>query len=622
MMISTRLAIFGIAILSLAGCGEPAPEVTEQPATPEPQPIERAVPSDPLKQAYFGDLHMHTALSFDAFITGTRTMPDDAYRYARGEPIDHVSGLKIQLATPLDFLGVTDHSEVMGVARGMGDPENPLSKLPIAERITSTDYATSQGAFREIVANAATGTDSGMIDPGAVGDTTRSAWQTVIDAAEAHNVPGTFTTFVAYEWSSLPNFANLHRNVIFRGSNVPPMPFSSLESNRPEDLWAYLDNWRAQGDDAIAIPHNSNASKGLMYALENSDGEPIDAAYATTRMRNEPITEITQFKGTSETHTALAPNDEFADFELWNTTVGAPLPVEPVPGSYVRSAYGRGIALEATVGVNPYKFGLIGSSDSHDSSSAVEENNFTGGHGNADATPQTRLHGQPSTLVHSSLSFSASGLAGVWAESNTREAIFDALRRKETFATSGPRIRVRFFAAGDFPDDLPGRSDAVAVAYAQGVPMGGDLLVAGDSPPEFFVEALRDPNSAALARVQIVKVWAQEGAEQEAIYDVACSDGGTADPATHRCPDNGAGVDLASCTPTVGKGAAELSAVWRDTSWTPGQKAAYYVRVIENPTCRWSSWDAVRLGEPPPEGVPATIQERAWSSPIWVAGGK
>ena len=616
--IARPLAVI-VAVSLVCACGKKTAG-GEQPAAEGAPSAQQTIPTDPLKQAYFGDLHLHTALSIDAYITGTRTLPDDAYRYAKGEPIDHVSGQKIQLKTPLDFLAVTDHSEAIGVAWAMGDPDSALSKMPIAARITSKDFAVSQAAFAEIVKAQTEGKTGDLIDMLAAASAVRSGWQRLIDAAEKNNAPGKFTTFVGYEWTSMPNFANLHRNVIFRGSNVPSRPFTSQQSARPEDLWAQLDQWRDDGMDVLAIPHNSNASKGLMFALQNSDGAPIDAAYATERMRNEPLVEVAQFKGTSETHTALAPTDEFADFELWNTTVGAPQPVDPVPGSYVRNAYGRGLALEAKIGVNPFKYGMVGGTDSHDASSAAEENNFTGGHGQADATPEIRLHSKPSTLVTSSLKFSSQGLTGVWAEANTRDAIFDAMKRKETFATSGPRIRVRFFAGNDLPDDLTARRDAIKVAYASGVPMGGDLLVKAGGAPKFFVQALRDPASAALARVQIVKVWAgEDGEERDAIYDVACSDGGRADPATHRCASNGATVDLTTCTPTAGKGAAELSTVWRDADYLPGRKAAYYVRVLENPTCRWSSWDALRLHEPPPAGVAATIRERAFTSPIWVA---
>jgi hypothetical protein len=614
-----RGIIASIVAALFVGC-TPLGGATQQPASERTMAKSDAgIAKQPLKEAYFGDLHLHTALSIDAFITGTRTMPDDAYHYAKGLPIDHVSGQKIQLKTPLDFLAVTDHSELIGVAYAMNELDSPLSKLPIAAQITSTDFAVSQRAFAQIVQSAASGNAGNLIDPALAREAVGTGWQRLIDSAERNYEPGKFTTFVAYEWSSMPNFANLHRNVIFRSGKVPPMPYSSLQSVKPEDLWKFLDNWRSGADDVIAIPHNSNASKGLMFALENSEGQPIDAAYATERMHNEPLVEVTQYKGTSETNPVLAPNDEFADFELWNTVVGASTPVEPVPGSYVRNAYGRGLAIEQRVGVNPYKFGLVGASDSHDASSAVEENNFTGGHGNADATPQVRLHGEASTLVTSSLRFSASGLTGVWAESNTREAIFDALRRKETFATTGPRIRVRFFGGANYPTDLEKRSDAIARAYAGGVPMGSDLKLAPGAQPTFFAEAMRDPNSGALARIQIIKVWADDGKEQEAIFDVACSNGGKPDPTTHRCPDNGATVDLSTCSPSADKGAVRLTAVWRDTTYLSGQRAAYYARVLENPTCRWSTWDALRLHEPPPAGVASTIRERAFTSPIWVA---
>ncbi len=610
-----RIHVTALTATLLIGCSEAPPPAPADTDVASEQPI---IPSDPLRQAYFGDLHLHTALSIDAFITGTRTMPDDAYRYAKGEEIDHISGQKIRLATPLDFLAVTDHGEMIGVAAAMADPNSPLSKLELAKRITSTDYETSHGAFRDIVAAAAAGGASGVVDPNHAVGVVRSAWQRIVDAAEAHNDPGHFTTFVAYEWTSLPNLANLHRNVVFRGINVPAAPFSAVESNVPEDLWAFLDSWRTKGDDAIAIPHNSNASKGLMFPLVKTNGEPIDSAYATQRMRNEPIVEISQFKGTSEVHPALTPNDEFADFEIWNTTVGAPQVIEPDHGGYVRDAYKRGLELEAKIGVNPYQFGIVAASDSHNSSTAVEENNFTGGHGNADMTAEVRLNSKPSTLVASSLAFSAAGLTGVWAESNTRESIFDAFRRKETFGTSGPQIRVRFFAGANYGDDLATRADAVAMAYAGGVPMGGDFIHRGEASPKFYAWASRDAASAGLQRLQIVKGWLDGETTHERIYDVACSDGAHPDTETHRCPDNGATVDLATCTPTADRGAAELAALWSDPAYAAGEPAFYYVRVLENPTCRWSTWDAVRTGVAPPERVAATIQERAWSSPIWV----
>ncbi|NKC00119.1 MAG: DUF3604 domain-containing protein [Pseudomonadales bacterium] len=580
----------------LVACGESS----------EPMPlstveaVEQSSSSDALatvstgKQVFFGDLHLHTALSVDAYITNTRTMPDDAYRYAKGEPIEHVSGEKIQLQTPLDFMGVTDHAEMLGVAMAMGDPDDPLSEGELAGDISSSDYARSHGAFQRVIRAAATGEFAELMDPQEALRATRDAWQTIIQAAEDHNQPGQFTTFVAYEWSSMPNLSNLHRNVVFAGTDVPAVPFSSGMSNKPEDLWRHLDEWRSKGSDAFAIPHNANASRGLMYPLVDSEGMAVDVEYADLRMRNEPITEITQFKGTSETHTVLSPLDEFADFELWNTVVGGTMPVDPVPGSYVRAAYQRGLALEADLGTNPFEFGLIGSSDSHDSSTAVEEFNFTGGHGNADATPEIRLNSKASTLTASSLNFSASGLAAVWAGENTRGALFDAIRRKETYATSGTRIRLRFDTSN-------------------GEPMGSAVTLDERQLPSFDLWAQQDPNSAPLERMQIIRVTA----DGEAIFDVACAVG-IPDPTTQQCPKSAAGVDTQTCQ-LVGDGAGELRVSWQDDDYDAQNRTAYYVRVLENPTCRWSTWDAIRIGQAPPENKPQTIQERAWSSPIWVS---
>ncbi len=607
-------------VLALGSASEMSAQTEREPrATSSPSSVEPRPP----RQLYWGDLHVHTALSMDAYITNTRTMPDDAYRYAKGEAIDHVSGARIRIDRPLDFMAVTDHAEGLGVARGMAVAGSALSLLPVAAAITSEDYETSHTAFQQIVAIAANAVPmdfdatrwvaasaESADTPDSLTLATRDAWQVVIEAARAHYEPGKFTTFVGYEWSSMPGMANLHRNVIFRGPDAPAMPFPSTTSNRPEDLWSVLEEWRGRGSEVLAIPHNSNASMGRMFPRVDSYGEPVDAEYAQRRLRNEPLAEITQFKGTSETHSALAPLDEFAGFELWNTTVGAPQPVEPVPGSYVRNAYERGLLLEEEIGVNPYRFGLIGSSDTHNSSTAVSESAFTGGHGNADMTAEVRLDSRPSTLTASSLSFSASGLAGVWALENTREAIFDALRRSETFATSGPRIRARVFGAAALPGDL-------TIAEGTEVPMGGAFEVATGQRPLFHVEALRDPQGTALQRVQIVKGWVSGGEVREAIYDVACSDGLEPDPKSHRCPDNGAAVDLSDCSVSEDKGAAQLTASWQDSDYGH-ESAFYYVRVLENPSCRWSTWDSVRLGRSPPPGVASTLQERAWTSPIWV----
>ena len=456
-------------------------------------------------------------------------------------------------------------------------------------------------------------------------DVVRSAWREIIESAERHNDPGKFTTFVGYEYtSSGPESQNLHRNVLFRGSEVPSQPFSSIDSLNPEDLWAWMDANRENGMEAIAIPHNSNGSDGWMFPKANWAGEPIDAGYAEVRMRNEPLVENTQVKGTSDTHPLLSPNDEWADFELMELKVASDEPSRP-PGSYVRDAYLNGLAMEERGGFNPYRFGVIGSSDTHNAAGSFEEDNYWSKTGQIDIEPfmrgsvplPTSTPENPEYAQGAPRSWGASGLAGVWAESNTRDALFDAFRRKETFSTSGPHIKVRFFAGYGIDDALLNAPDSIAQAYDQGVPMGADLATGGERAPGFFAWAARDADTVGLQRLQIVKGWIEDGEPREAVIDIACSDGGVVDPVTRRCPDNGAGVDLKTCEVTPGKGAGELKAVWQDPDFDPAERAFYYVRVLENPKCRWSTWDAIRAGVPPRPDMHATIQDRAWSSPIW-----
>ncbi len=456
----------------------------------------------------------------------------------------------------------------------------------------------------------------------------RSAWQEIIESAERNNDPGNFTTFTAYEYtSSGPEGQNLHRNVVFRGA-APAQPFSRLDSLNPEDLWAWMDATRAEGMDAIAIPHNSNGSDGWMFRDVNWAEEPLDAAYADLRMRNEPLVENTQVKGTSDTHPLLSPNDEWADFELMELKVASDQASRP-PGSYVRDAYLNGLAMEATQGFNPYRFGVIGASDTHNAAGSFYEYDYWSKTGFTDIEPYMRgsvplpepAEDGAEYADGSSQYWGASGLAGVWAESNTREAIFDAMRRKETFSTSGPRIKVRFFGGYGIDSALAETPDSVAQAYASGVPMGADLATGGEGAPSFYASALRDPNTVGLQRLQIVKGWIEDGERQEAVIDIACSDGGTVDPESPRCTENGATVDLATCDVSEGKGAGELAAVWRDPDFDPAQHAFYYVRVLENPKCRWSTWDAIRAGVPLRPDMHATVQDRAWSSPIWYRPG-
>ena len=626
-------ALLVLCTLGPLGCGSGRGTPT---AASVRAPIERAdsnaeAAPPARRSAYFGDLHIHTKFSYDAFMVGVVASPDDAYRYARGEPLKHPSGYSIRLrGAPLDFLGVTEHAKYMGVINALADPEHPRSNPDLAARLLRDDPDEIWRAM-DTYMHALRARDERFDHP----DVMRDTWQEVIAAAERHYRPGEFTTFIGYEYTPHPGY-NMHRNVIFRGRDVPELPFSSIDSSNPEDLWRWLDAQRAQGREGLAIPHNPNWSAGHMFARQQTSGQPFDADYAELRMRNEPLVEVTQVKGTSETHPLLSPNDEWADFEIWHTVAGeAPRKVQhrkDLRGGYIRDAYLAGIGFESREGFNPYKFGLIGSSDSHNAGATYSESAYVSKLGATDGTPELRgsvpaggakgwpadpFAGEGEFGTSTIAAWSAAGIAGVWADENTREAIYDALRRKETFATSGPRIRVRFFAGFDFTDDLLDTRDAVELAYANGVPMGGDLVVREGDAPRFLAWALRDPQSAPLQRLQIVKGWIEDGEPRERVFDVACSDGAAPDPQTHRCPDNGARVNLADCSFTLDRGAAQLSTLWRDPSFDPAERAFYYVRVLENPSCRWSTWDAVRARTPPNPELATTLQERAWSSPIW-----
>lgn len=581
------------------------------------------------RNAYYGDLHVHTKLSFDAYIFNVRGTPDDAYRFAKGEAIGHAAGFDVRLAGgPLDFVAVTDHSEYMGAMEEANDSKSPLAKLPIVNGLFSTDPAAIGAAFNRMVEGNEAGTlPKEFSDPKIAG----RAWREVQEAAARNNQPGRFTTLVGYEFTSAPDGRNLHRNVIFRSAKVPELPFTATMSRDPEDLWKHMDGWRKGGIESLAIPHNGNGSDGLMYQTSRLNGQPMDKLYGELRARNEPLTEITQIKGTSETHPTLSPNDEWANFEIMESYIGRAKKVTKFDGGYVRKALEDGILMREQKGFNPFKMGFIGSSDTHNAApGSVEEPNFFSKVGRRDATPAMRgsvppdgkktwdgVVVDPIAAVARFQTWGASGLAGVWAEENSREAIYSALRRRETFATSGPRIRVRFFASYDFPDDLLTRSDGVTLAYAKGVPMGGDLLPSKGKAPSFMIWAVRDPRSAYLQRAQVVKGWVENGQAKEKVFDVACADKLALNTGAWRCPDNGAKVDLKTCEPTKMKGDVELRTVWRDPEFNPKQRAFYYLRVIENPTCRWSTWDAIRNGTPPNPKLATTIQERAWSSPIW-----
>ena len=573
------------------------------------------------RQALFGDVHVHTGLSFDAYIFGIRRTPDDAYRYALGESVRHTNGYDIQLkGGALDFYAVTDHSEYLGVLPAMDDPASPMSAIDYAKNMFSTLQAEIAVAFGKVFQSITDGKPIPEMDNR---DIVRSAWGELNSAAERFYRPGKFTTFTGYEYTAQPGYANLHRVVLFKGARVPDQPFGALDSVNPEDLWNWLDGNRSKGIDGIAIPHNSNVSDGRMFQITDFAGKPIDSAYADTRMRNEPIVEMSQVKGTSDTHPALSPNDEWADFETYDVLLGTDIKGK-TDGSYVRQALQRGLEIEAKTGRNPFKFGLIGSSDTHNAGGPVEESHYFGKTGLNDGTPERRravnVPGEEDLKGSSATPFyrwSAAGLAGVWAERNNREDIFAAFRRKETFATSGPRIKVRLFAGYNYPADIFARKDFATLAYGQGVPMGSDLTMGGRGVPTFLAQAMKDANSAGLQRLQIIRGWVEKGQLKEAVFDIACS-AGKPDPRTHRCPTVAAKVDTKTCKIDSRVGAPELKVAWRDPDYDAARRAFYYVRVLEEPTCRWSTYEANLLGKPVRKDLPLTIQERAWSSPVWV----
>lgn len=570
------------------------------------------VPANPLRNAYFGQLHLHTAMSFDAYLFGTRLYPEDAYRYARGETIEF-QGRKLHLSgPPLDFLGVSDHAEYLGQMSVAGQAAGPLEDTEFA----AATKAPLQKRFGVMMGLADSFGSGGVQQPMLLQEKLmKSSWQRQIDAANRFYEPGKFTTFVAYEYSSIPNGANLHRNVIFRGPKYPELPFSSLDSPNPEDLWRYLAHQRLLGIEAIAIPHNSNVSDGLMWSYADFERRPIDKEYAETRVSLERLAEITQTKGTSETRPELSPNDDFAGFELINNLLTVPRP-SSINGSYIRQAYARGLEIGQRTGVDPYEFGLIGGSDYHNALASTSPREIPG---------QLELSADVKKVLTDATSLagvqvSNAALAGVWAESNTRESIFDALYRRETFATSGTRIRVRFFAGFRYPQDAIKRHDWVRQAYARGVPMGADLYgpVARESgaPLRFLVQAVKDPDGANLDRVQIVKVWTQNGAEKEKIYDVAWA-GSRHVGADGKLAPIGSTVDTQRATYSNTIGSVELATEWQDPDFHPDVPAVYYARVLEIPTPRWTTYVAVANKMPLPTSVPASIQQRAWTSPVF-----
>ena len=581
------------------------------------------------KSVYFGDTHVHTGLSFDAYLNGNRLGLRDAYRFSRGEPLTLLTGETMQLSRPLDFVVMTDHAESFGLFVTCAREDlNERQKAFCAgfERPNLAFYKSLRAAGQARPPRRPQGLCSG--DEKGCEDDARATWREIRDMADEFNHPGIFTAFHGYEYSPpLPKQGKIHRNVIFRNSVTPDRAVSAFDALTVLDLWRALESECTGKCDFLTIPHNMNKTWGIAYSGRTIDGDPYSKDDWALRGRNEPLAEIFQAKGSSECGYGVGASDEECNFELV-------VPVcedEQKAGCSGRTSFAReglkiGLELQEDYGFNPLQFGFIGSTDTHNSAPGdTEEYDWRGSTALHESPAKKRLHLPSANDMFDKREAGAikmrrnpGGLAAIWAQENTRDALFDAMQAREAYATSGNRIVLRVFGGWDFADDILGNPDYAASAYASGVPMGGVLGKPGkDQSPEFLVMAQQDPMANRLQRVQMVKAWLENGKSRESVVDIACSDGLVPDKASGRCPDNGATVDLKTCEVTQDKGSASIAARWRDEDFDPGQAAVYYVRVLENPACRWTAYDAIRVGIEPPEGARPIIQERAWSSPIW-----
>lgn len=589
---------------------------------------------------YWGDTHVHTSLSSnDAnLIGGNRAPATIAYRFARGETVESSNGMRARLRRPLDFLVVADHAEGLGVLAGIQTEDEVLLNSPVGKDLIEK-YRAYQADQSAVNTEAFFGAYRAA--PAQLPSThLQSVWETVVSNADAYYEPGVFTTFAGYEWSSPGSMTggNLHRVVIFKDTTTATqvVPYSAYDSRNPEDLWAFLEGYERQtGGEVMAIPHNANLSHGKMFAQETYDGSPLTSSWAKIRSRWEPLYEVTQTKGDSETHPILSSTDEFADFETWSSWGGATMSpknhiwaqnwnIDEQPevkkAEYARSALKRGLDQQAKLGVNPFKFGMIGSTDSHTSLSMADNYNYWGQYPNT-ITSRTRLLDKFSVSFSSPLHWetAAAGYAALWAKENTREALFAAMRRKEVYASTGPRITVRFFGGWSFEAQDASRPDLARIGYAKGVPMGGDLTSGPDGiAPSFLIRAVRDPDGANLDRVQVVKGWRDvDGELHERVFNVALSDG-RAENGSGVVEPVGNTVDVADASYTNSIGDPELAIVWTDLEFDTDELAFYYVRVLEIPTPRWTAYDAKFLDlRDLPDDITMVTQERAYTSPIW-----
>ena len=585
------------------------------------------------EQVYWGDTHVHTDNSIDAFGFGNRLDTEAAMRFAKGEQVTSTKGVEAQLSQPLDFIVIADHAAALGATKALYNaPRIALLGDEFLLRWYDMMHESEEGSLRvtaELIDGAANGTlPDNFTDQEAQAERVGELWTEHGNIIERYNEPGKFTAFMGFEYTPMPGGDNLHRVVMFRDNAekaTQVIPFSSQQSLNVEDLWAYMSAYEKKtGGQMLSIPHNSNVSNGQMFSMNKFDGSPIDAAYAKTRAMREPIIEVTQIKGDSETHPFLSPNDEFASYgvagwDKYNLSATKPMAKSSYAGSYAREALKRGLILEGQTGANPFKFGMIGSSDTHTSLADVREKNFTGKHTGNEPNVKDRALA-PQNLGTREGRFGwhylSSGYAGVWATSNTREAIFDAMMRREVYATTGPRMQVRFFGGFDYSvDDV---SNLVSNGYAKGVPMGGDIKASEDGKaPTFLISALMDPESANLDRIQVVKGWIDSnGQTNEKIYNVVWG-GDRKVSSDGKLPAVGNTVDLSKGTWSNDIGAAELMTFWQDPDFAADQNAFYYVRVLEIPTPTWPVYDSIKYGFTLGDEVIKIQQERAYTSPIW-----
>ena len=629
-------------VFSLSGCEQEQaaqtkqPEPVKQPATLEPYHTEEEVIYSPFvvkenaSRVYWGDTHLHTSYSADAGMVGNTLGPEVAYRFALGHEIKTSSGQPARLIRPLDFLIISDHAENLGLAPLIARSDPELLKTEYGKKLHDLVKADKGHEAFLLWIKEGMSKNTDLINNQVMG---KSVWASSVDIAEKYNDPGRFTAFIGFEWTSIntPEVpSNLHRVVLFKDNADKAkqvMPYTMFESYDPEDLWTYMENYEKKtGGSVMAIAHNGNLSNGLMFATERINGKPIDKAYAERRMKWEPIYEVTQIKGDGEAHPLISPNDEFADYGTWDKAdIAGLLPKKPemLPYEYARSALQIGLQQEAKIGVNPFKVGFIGGTDSHTSMVSTREDNYWGKTPRGEAAADRYKHKILGTVDELSTYESdtiSSGLAGVWARNNTRADLFDAMENKETYATTGTRITVRFFGGWDYQKDDIYQANMADIGYQKGVPMGGDLAKqkSASQSPVFMVAAMKDPNAANLDRVQVVKGWIDsKGQRQERIYDVAVSDGRKIDDSGRCKTPVGDTVNIDTATYSNSIGDAELRAVWTDPDFDPGLSAVYYARVLEIPTPTWQAHDAKFYGFKMPDGIPLKHQERAYTSPIW-----